>query len=113
MMYVIIHRMKRTTIFIDEALERDLRAIAERDCRPVSGLVREALGAYVARRKKEGPGLGLFAFGRSGHRDTSAMHEELLWRDLGEVTSHPGSGLARAGKPAASSSPGASKKKRG
>ena len=73
--------MKRTTIFIDEALERDLRALAEREKRPVSGLVREALGSYVAQRKKVAPGPSFVAMGRSGHRDTAEKHEELLWQD--------------------------------
>ena len=107
-MYAIIPFMKRTTIFIDEALERDLRAIAERDLRPVSGLVREALGAYVARRKKEGPTLGFVAFGRSGHRDTAEMHEELLWHDPDGAPSR-----SSAGKRAASPTTATLKKRRG
>ncbi len=111
-MYAIIHHMKRTTIFIDEALERDLRAIAERDRRPVSGVVREALGSYVARRKKGGPKLGFVAFGRSGRRDTAEVHEELLWRDPCGVTSGPGLGPALGAKPAVSSPPQAPRKKR-
>jgi hypothetical protein len=81
MIYAIIHLMKRTTIFIDEALERDLRAIAERERRTVSWVVREALGSYVARRKKDGPELSFVAVGRSGRRDTAERNEELLWRD--------------------------------
>lgn len=104
--------MKRTTIFIDEALERDLRAIAERDRRPVSGLVREALGSYVARRKKEGPRLGFVAFGRSGRRDTAEVHEGLLWRDPNGVTSGHGSSPARRGNPLVSSPPQAPTKNR-
>jgi predicted transcriptional regulator len=104
--------MKRTTIFVDEALERDLRAIAERERRPVSGLVREALENYVARRRKEGPKLGFVAFGRSGHGDTSELHESLLWRDSGTVTSVPGSGRGRGGSQAASSSGAPPKKGR-
>ncbi len=112
LMYAIIYNMKRTTMFIDEALERDLRAIAERDCRPVSGVVREALGSYVARRKKESHRLGFIAFGRSGRSDTAEVHEELLWRDPGAATSGPGPGPARAGKPAVSSPPQVSRKKR-
>jgi len=110
-MYAIIHHMKRTTIFIDEALERDLRAIAERDRLPVSGLVREALGSYVARRKNEGPGLGFVAFGRSGHRDTAEIHEDLLWSDPGTTKSSLGSGPGRPGKPAVSSPPQVGRKK--
>ncbi len=80
-MYAIIQHMKRTTIFIDEALEGDLRAIAERERRPVSGLVREALESYVALRKRKGPKLGFIAIGGSGRHETAEVHEELLWRD--------------------------------
>ncbi len=109
-MYAIIYRMKRTTIFIDEALERDLLAIAERERRPVSGLVREALGSYVARRKKEFQKLGFVAIGRSGHRDTAESHEELLWRGPGARTSD--TGPAREDKEVVSSAPQASRKKR-
>ncbi len=73
--------MKRTTIFIDESLERDLRAIAEREKRPVAGLVREALGSYVAKRKKACSPPSFVALGRSGRRDTAENHEELLWQE--------------------------------
>jgi hypothetical protein len=81
--------MKRTTIFIDEALERELRAIAERERRPVSGLVREALGSYVVRKKKKCSQLSFVGVGRSGRRDTAEMHEELLWHDPHRGASTP------------------------
>jgi predicted transcriptional regulator len=81
--------MKRTTIFIDEALERDLRAIAERERRPVSGLVREALGSYVAKKKKKWYRLSFVAVGRSGRSDTAEKHEELLWQDPLSAPSTP------------------------
>jgi predicted transcriptional regulator len=47
--------MKRTTLFIDEAMERDLHALAQRRGAPVSALVRESLRRYLAeehRRQK-------------------------------------------------------------
>ncbi len=112
-MYAIIGHMKRTTIFIDEATERDLRAIAERDRRPVSGLVREALGSYVARRKKEGTRLGFVAIGRSGHGDTAEVHEELLWRDPDRVTSGPAPDPAVVSEASGSSASRAFRKKHG
>ena len=43
--------MKRTTVFLDETLERDLQAIARQEKRPVASLVREALATYVANRE--------------------------------------------------------------
>jgi predicted transcriptional regulator len=113
MRYAIIPRMKRTTIFIDEAIERDLRAIAERDCRPVSGLVREALGTYVARRNREGSELRFIAIGSSGRRDTAETHEELLWREDGSAPARSGRRGTRTGTPAALPRRNASSKKRG
>ncbi len=75
--------MKRTTIFIEEHLERDLQAIARRRKRPVAALVREAVAQYVATEKQEeGARPGFVAVGRSGSSDTASRHEALLWRDL-------------------------------
>ncbi len=99
--------MKRTTIFIDEALERDLRALAEREKRPVSGLVREALGSYVAQRKKAASGPSFVAMGRSGHRNTAEKHEELLWQDFPSGKARKG----RTGKRPAKSNPATNKKR--
>src|SRR5436309_10954623 len=82
--------MRRTTIFVDEQLEHDLRALARRRRLPVAAVVREAMARYVASEKrKQGLAIGFLAAGRSGHRDTASRHEELLWKELdphGEVT---------------------------
>jgi plasmid stability protein len=72
--------MKRTTIFLTEALERELQLQAAREGRSTASVVREALSAYVAQRR--GPGTlpsfaGAFSSGRS---DTAERHEELLFR---------------------------------
>jgi predicted transcriptional regulator len=73
--------MKRTTIFVDEALEHDLRAIAGRRGQPVALLVREALAEYVAGEKRgRRTTLSFVAAGASGHADTADRHEEILWR---------------------------------
>ena len=106
--YDIIHHMKRTTIFIDEALENDLRALAEREKRSVSGLVREALASYVAKRKRTAPGPKFIALGRSGHRDTAEKHEELLWRDVPEESERSKS--ERRSKSAGSTAPSGRKR---
>ena len=74
--------MKRTTIFVPEALERDLQLYADRAGRPVAAIAREALAEYLARHRDK-PGLPAFA-GRfaSGTTDTAEHHEELLYKDL-------------------------------
>lgn len=74
--------MKRTTLFIDEALERDLQAIARQEKRPVSWVVREALAEYVANREPgDVPALSFIGAGGSGLTTTAERHEELLWRE--------------------------------
>jgi predicted DNA-binding protein len=73
--------MKRTTVFLDETLERDLQAIARQEKRPVASLVREALAAYVANREPTaGPALSFVGAGASGQSDIAERHEDLLWR---------------------------------
>lgn len=82
--YAIIRRMKRTTIFVEDQLERELQAIARRKDRPMASVVREALEQYVvAVRREAQPRLGFIAAGRSGHGDTAERHEELLFRPEG------------------------------
>ena len=71
--------MKRTTIFIEEGVERDLKALAERENRSAASVVREAIGEYLARRPGARNRLGFVAAGRSGRADTAERHEELLW----------------------------------
>jgi Ribbon-helix-helix protein, copG family len=74
--------MKRTTIFVPEALERDLQLLAGREGRPTAALVREALAEYIAHRQpaRTLPSfVGAFASGRS---DIAERHEELLFDTL-------------------------------
>jgi len=73
--------MKRTTIFVPEALERDLQLYARREGRPTAAIVREALAAYIAQR----PAAELPSFTGafdSGRADTADRHEALLFRRL-------------------------------
>ena len=73
--------MKRTTVFLDETLERDLQAIARQEKRPVASLVREALAAYITNRKPTAaPALSFVGAGASGRSDIAERHEDLLWR---------------------------------
>ena len=75
--------MKRTTVFLDEALEHELRLLARQERRPSAALVREALESYVTRKRRaRRPRLGFLAAGRSGRSDTAERHEELLFARL-------------------------------
>ncbi len=85
--------MKRTTIFVDEAVEHDLKAIAGRRRRPVAALVREALAEYVTHEKRANrTSLSFVAAGASGHTDTADRHEEILWQDAAPGTEETGAG---------------------
>ncbi|HET7294952.1 MAG TPA: DNA-binding protein [Vicinamibacteria bacterium] len=75
--------MKRTTVFLDEQLESELRALARRKRRPVAAEVRDALARHVAEQSAPPPLSFLGAF-RSGRRDTAERHEELLFKRLGK-----------------------------
>lgn len=81
--YDIIQHMKRTTLFLDEQLEHDLRALSKRKGVPLASVVREAMAQYVVSEKQRGRAAVRFmASGRSGHTDTAERQEELLWGDL-------------------------------
>ncbi len=73
--------MKRTTIFVPEALERDLQLYARREGKPTAVIVREALAAYIAARPTANLPSFTGAFD-SGHSDTADRHEELIFRKL-------------------------------
>ena len=73
--------MKRTTIFIEPQLERELQALARRSGRPMAAIVREAVAQYVAADRERRPSrLGFVASGRSGRRDIAERHEDLLFQ---------------------------------
>lgn len=71
--------MKRTTVFLDESLERRLKQRARREGKSFAQCVREAVAAYVASPVPRPRGLpawvGMFD---SGHTDTSARVDEIL-----------------------------------
>lgn len=72
--------MKRTTIFIDEGVERELRLVARRRGRSVAAVVRDAIAREVAAEAR--PSLSFIGVGDSGRRDVAERHEELLWQSL-------------------------------
>jgi len=75
--------MKRTTVFLPEEIDIDLKVLARQQHRPVADMVREALGEYVARAKEgQRRTLRFVAVGASGRSDTAERHEELLFDGL-------------------------------
>jgi hypothetical protein len=71
--------MKRTTVFLDEALLRRTRTYARRHGKSFAQAVREALAEYVARQSPRPRGFPSVAGAfDSGHTDTAERHEEIL-----------------------------------
>jgi len=72
--------MNRTSIFLDEKLQREVQRLADRKGISFAAAVREALAAYVVAPTSTAiPAVaGAFA---SEHTDTSERVDELLWRD--------------------------------
>jgi len=73
--------MKRTTVFLQEELDREVKALAERQGRPAASVIREALSEYVGRHRGDCT-LSFLAAGRSGRRDVAERHEEILAAEL-------------------------------
>ena len=70
--------MKRTTIFIDEAVEKELQSLASRRGTSTASIVREALAVYVA-GASHARELSFVGAGASGRSDVAETHEEQLW----------------------------------
>ena len=75
--------MRRTTVFADEDVLRELREIAKRENLKLSDVIRKALQDYVSRRRPRRTRLSLVGVGRSGRRDVADHAEELLGRGFG------------------------------
>ncbi len=75
--------MKRTTVFLDEALLKGLRQAARREGKSFAAVLREAVAFYLGRGSGESgrrvPTIaGQFA---SGCGDTAERQEDLLWQE--------------------------------
>ncbi|MEX2272527.1 MAG: CopG family transcriptional regulator [Vicinamibacterales bacterium] len=91
--------MKRTTIFIDESLERSLGELARRRARPVASLVREALTEYVAKGSNASARPGFIGAGDSGRSDIAERHEERLWQVKARPAKAPRKRTKRPSRP--------------
>jgi predicted transcriptional regulator len=72
----------KTTIYLDAADHRRLKALAAREGRPTAELIREAVAEYVRQRGARARPASIGA-ARSGRTDLSERDEELL-EGLGE-----------------------------
>ena len=75
--------MKRTTVFADESILRQLREVAKRENSTVAEVTRKALSEYVSRRRSKRSRLSLIGIGRSGRKDVAERAEELLRKGFG------------------------------
>lgn len=74
--------MKRTTVFLDESLERRLKQRARRDGKSFAQCVREAVAAYVATPPAVERQLPSWVgMGDSGRSDISSHVDDFLWTD--------------------------------
>jgi predicted transcriptional regulator len=80
--------MKRTTIFLDESLERRLKHKARREGKSFAQCVREAVAAYVAAPTGKRPLPSWVGMWDSGYADTSERVDEILSETLGKKDPH-------------------------
>ena len=76
-----MYAMKRTSLFLDAKLLRDLKRAADRRRVSVASIVREAVARYLAEPASEGqlPSVtGKFA---SGKKTTASRVDDLLWHN--------------------------------
>ena len=72
--------MKRTTIFADEALLNEMAELAQAEQKSVAEITREAMRAYLDRKKPRGRKLSFVGIGNSKRTDIAKRHEDLLWK---------------------------------
>jgi metal-responsive CopG/Arc/MetJ family transcriptional regulator len=82
--------MKRTTIMADEDTLLELKAIAQRQSKSTSQVVREALAEYVVAHRSDGrhknPLLALVGLFDGGPGDSSERIEEILEKEIDPIS---------------------------
>ncbi len=73
--------MRRTTVFLDDKLQKRLQQLAGRRGTSFAHLVREALAEYVARPAGSASLPSVAGRFSSGTSDTSERVDQLLWKD--------------------------------
>jgi hypothetical protein len=73
--------MKRTSLFLDANILRDLKRAADRRQVSVALIVREAISRYLAQPTAAAPLPSVTGRFSSGKKNTSGRVDKLLWRD--------------------------------
>ncbi len=74
--------MKRTTIFAEEELFKEIKDISNEENRSVAEIIREAMENYIKQKRLTKKRLSFIGIGNSGRKDIAENHEELLWKKL-------------------------------
>ena len=74
--------MKRTTIFTEEYLYKEIKDISNEENRSVAEVIREAMEIYINQKRQKKKKLSFIGIGNSGRKDIAENHEELLWKKL-------------------------------
>jgi hypothetical protein len=72
--------MKRTTIFADDYLIKEIKDISKEEKKSIAEVMREAMLTYVKMKRRKTHKLSFIGVGESGRVDVSEKHEELLWK---------------------------------
>jgi metal-responsive CopG/Arc/MetJ family transcriptional regulator len=73
--------MKRTTIFADDYLMRELKEISKEENKSVAGVIREAMERYVRQKRRSKRKLSFIGISNSGKKNIAEKHEDLLWKE--------------------------------
>ncbi len=74
--------MKRTTIFADDNLIKEIKEISKEENRSAAEIIREAMLTYIKHKRHRKKKLSFIGIGSSGRRDIAERHEELLWKKV-------------------------------
>ena len=72
--------MKRTTIFAEEELFKEIKDISKEENRSLADVIREAMENYINQKRQKKKRLSFIGIGNSGRKDIAENHEELLWK---------------------------------
>jgi metal-responsive CopG/Arc/MetJ family transcriptional regulator len=73
--------MKRTTIFAEDYLMRELKEISKEENKSVAGVIREAMERYVRQKRRSKRKLSFIGISNSGKKNIAKKHEDLLWKE--------------------------------
>jgi metal-responsive CopG/Arc/MetJ family transcriptional regulator len=74
--------MKRTTIFADDNLIKEIKEISKEQNKSAAEIIRDAMLTYIKHKRHGKKKLSFIGIGDSGRRDIAEKHEELLWKKV-------------------------------